>query len=86
MHHAADAGHAAIVDFLLQAGADKDKITLDYSSYTALHLATSKLHVDVVAVLLAAGSDTELVTATGCCGTAFHLASSLGNCMVYCYT
>merc|ERR1712066_1134951 len=68
-----------IVQYLLGQGADKDKITLDYSQYTALHLAVSKCHYDAVEVLLAAGADTELYTATGCCGTALHLASSMGD-------
>merc|ERR1712106_1270865 len=57
----------------------RDRITYDYSSYTALQLAVSKLHLDVVKVLLTAGADTELYTATGCCGTAFHLAASMGR-------
>ena len=51
--------------FLLERGADKDRIVLDYSNYTALHLAVTKRHADVVKILLEAGADTEMFTATG---------------------
>ena len=65
LHHAADAGHGHVVTFLLEQGADKDRIVLDYSNYTALHLAVTKRHVTVVKILLDAGADTEMFTATG---------------------
>ena len=54
-----------MVTFLLDQGADKDRIVLDYSNYTALHLAVTKRHVTVVKILLDAGADTEMFTATG---------------------
>ena len=38
---------------------------LDYSNYTALHLAVTKRHANVVKILLEAGADTEIYTATG---------------------
>ena len=65
LHHAADAGHGHVVTFLLERGADKDRIVLDYSNYTALHLAVTKRHANVVKILLDAGADTEMFTATG---------------------
>ena len=64
---------------MVEQGADKDRITLDYSNYTALHLAVSKRHYHVVDYLLSVGVDTEMFTATGCCGTALHLATSLAD-------
>ena len=54
-----------MVTFLLERGADKDRIVLDYSNYTALHLAVTKRHANVVKILLDAGADTEMFTATG---------------------
>ena len=51
--------------FLLEQGADKDRIVLDYSNYTALHLAVTKRNANVVKILLEAGADTEMFTATG---------------------
>ena len=50
---------------LLERGADRDRIVLDYSNYTALHLAVTKRHANVVKILLEAGADTEVFTATG---------------------
>ena len=79
LHHAADAGHAPAVTFLLEAGADIDKYTLDYANHTALHLAVTKRFYDVVDILLAAGVNTEVYTKTSCGGTALHLAAAIGK-------
>ena len=43
LHHAADAGHCAVVRLLLERGADKDRPALDYSAHTPLHMAVAKV-------------------------------------------
>ena len=47
LHHAADAGQEEVVRFLLDQGADTDRLSLDYAAHTALHLAVSKRHYQV---------------------------------------
>ena len=42
LHHAADAGQEEVVRFLLERGADRDKVSLDYAAHSALHFAVIK--------------------------------------------
>ena len=46
LHHAADAGQVEVVEYLLEHGADRDRISLDYSNHTALHFAVIKRHYE----------------------------------------
>ena len=78
MHAAADNQQVHVVKWLLEQGADKNKITLDYSGYTALHLAVSKTNYEIVKLLLDAGADTEVYTASDGY-TPLHIAAAMGN-------
>ena len=78
MHAAADNQQVHVVKWLLEQGADKNKITLDYSGYTALHLAVSKTNYEIVKLLLDAGADTEQYTASDGY-TPLHIAAAMGN-------
>jgi len=61
LHRAAHIGHAHIVEYLLDKGANINATCtrLD-AGFTPLHFAARKGHVDVVKVLLAKGADTNL--------------------------
>ena len=63
IHAAARNGHLAIVQLLLEAGADKDATKEDGA--TALHLAAEEGNLDVVRSLLEAGADKEAATQNG---------------------
>ena len=43
----ADAGQVEVVSFLLEQGADMDRLSLDYAAHTPLHLAVTKRHYQV---------------------------------------
>lgn len=63
LHAAAHAGHARIVEYLLQRGAALD--VRDNKNRTPLHLAAYGGHSDIVRMLLAAGADKNLLDRTG---------------------
>ena len=48
LHQAADAGQVEVVSFLLEQGADMDRVSLDYAAHTPLHLAVTKRHYQVI--------------------------------------
>ena len=68
-------GHGAIVEALLQAGADVDKA--DINDYTALMMASLKGHGAIVEALLQAGADIDKATNDG--ATALIAASQEGH-------
>ncbi len=88
IHHAARAGHAAAVEFLLEtvrAGPQFatsaryiDSRTSD--GWTALHQAAYQGHDDVVEILLSHGADARLKTDTG--WTALHSAAYNGHATI----
>ena len=79
---AADVGSAPMVDLLINAGADVNKVTdcSDCDQETALSIAAEYGHADVVQLLLSAGADTSHQTATGL--TALELAQRDGHLQV----
>jgi cytohesin len=63
LHAAATGGHAAVVQVLLDAGADPNAVQT--GQWTALHAAAERGHAEVVALLLAAGGDRGALSASG---------------------
>lgn len=74
LHAAAERGHWAITEQLLEAGATADLETR-IGSYTPLHLAARSAHLEVVEQLLEAGADPNSVT-TNSGVTPLHLAAA----------
>ncbi|MFT7470583.1 MAG: ankyrin repeat protein [Kiritimatiellia bacterium] len=72
-HWAAQSGHVAILQFLLDAGADLDPVTR-IGSYTPLHIASGQANGAIVSLLLQAGADVNAST-TNSDVTALHLAA-----------
>jgi len=70
LHHAAYFGHAGIVAFLLERGADVNARSRNQFRNTALHCAALNGHVDTARVLLAAGADVHAVDGEG--GSPLH--------------
>ncbi|KAK9819259.1 hypothetical protein WJX81_005990 [Elliptochloris bilobata] len=75
LHAAAGSGHLAIVERLLEAGADADAQA--QNGATALHHAASCGHVAIAEKLLAAGADADVQNSSG--NTALHLAAAKGH-------
>lgn len=73
LHMAAENGHLAIVEALLEAGAKINCLIFD-SCLTPLHLALSKNKMDVAKKLINAGANLDLVSQIGVCGPALHYA------------
>lgn len=73
LHLAAQAGHVAIVEALLSAGATVDPTTR-IGSYTPLHIAATQANDAIVSLLLEAGADATAST-TNSHATALHLAA-----------
>lgn len=73
VHLAAQSGHAAILQSLLDAGADVDPTTR-IGSYTPLHIASGQANGAIVRMLLQAGADVNATT-TNSLATALHLAA-----------
>jgi hypothetical protein len=76
LHYAAREGHAAIVQLLLERGADPGRQTVA-SKATPLHRAAFTGQDAVVATLLAAGADPAAADADG--QTALHKAAAQGH-------
>jgi uncharacterized protein len=72
-HWAAQSGHVAILQFLLDAGANVDPATR-IGSYTPLHIASGQANGAIVSLLLQAGADVNAST-TNSNATALHLAA-----------
>ena len=72
-HWAAQSGHVAILQSLLEAGADVDPATR-IGSYTPLHIASDQANGAIVSLLLQAGADVNAST-TNSDATALHLAA-----------
>ena len=77
LHEAAVAGHATVVDLLLQAGAPT--ATLDEDGQTALHHASCEGHIEVVRRLAPAADCPELYVTDAFQMTAYHLACENGH-------
>ena len=77
LHEAAAAGHAAVVELLLHAGASPG--TVDEDGQTPLHHAASEGHVEVVKRLAPAADCKELYLADSYQMTAYHLACENGH-------
>lgn len=75
LHVASLYGQVAIVDFLLQRGADPNDADAD--CITPLHCAASRGHQNTLLLLLHASADTNLVDTRG--NSALHLASDHGH-------
>ncbi len=73
LHWAAQSGHDAIVQSLLDAGAEVDPFTR-IGSYTPLHIASGQANDTIVRMLLQAGADVNAIT-TNSHATALHLAA-----------
>lgn len=73
VHLAAQSGHRAILEALLNAGAEVDPTTR-IGSYTPLHIASSQADSAIVRLLLKAGADAKSTT-TNSHVTALHLAA-----------
>jgi len=73
LHMAADNGHLEIVNILLDAGADINKVVYD-GAMSALHLALSKRNFDIARKLIEAGCDVNLVSQVGVSGPPLHYA------------
>jgi len=73
LHLAADNGQLDVVNILLEAGADINRVVYD-GALSALHLALSKRNFDVARKLIEAGCDINLVSQIGVSGTALHYA------------
>eukprot|EP00117_Sycon_ciliatum_P020914 scpid76289/ scgid18490/ B-cell lymphoma 3 protein; Proto-oncogene BCL3 len=63
LHHAAEAGNGAMVQFLIGHFADIDATT--YAGNTPLHSAAGRGHEHIVSVLVTAGADTRLQNTEG---------------------
>jgi len=72
-HLAAQAGYVAILEALLNAGAEVDPTTR-IGSYTPLHIASSQADSTIVSLLLNAGADAKATT-TNSHVTPLHLAA-----------
>ena len=57
LHYAAVCGSARCTRLLLEAGADKDRVSED--GYTALGLATAQGHLEILEILMHAGADLQ---------------------------
>lgn len=81
LHEAAEAGHLAVVQWLLDHGAKPNARTLrnpgDPGSYTPLHLAVEKGHIDVARLLLQRGAKVNAKMSDGT--TPLILAASSGR-------
>ena len=75
LHHAAWSGHAEVVQYLVDQGADIE--AQDCDGATALHWAAWKGYVDVMRILLDKGLDTNLQDSAG--GSALHFAAFFGH-------
>jgi uncharacterized protein len=75
VHWAAQAGHVAILELLLDAGAEVDSATR-IGSYTPLHLASGQANRAIVEKLLESGADVNATT-TNSLATALHLAAQV---------
>jgi ankyrin repeat protein len=75
LHYAASSGDIALVQLLLNRGADIK--TEDSNGITALHIAAKEGNMAVMQLLLNHGADTEAKTNTG--RTALHYATDNGN-------
>ena len=72
LYVAAENGHVAVVQALLQAGANVDAArTTDF--WTPLHIAAENGHVAVVKTLQGAGADTDAALTDGT--TPLHIAA-----------
>ena len=77
LHLAALSGDAAVVQVLLQAGADRDARDNEGQGTTPLHVACQRNRTAVIRALLAAGADVNKVDM---CGIApLHLACKRGD-------
>lgn len=77
LHEAASAGHAAVAELLLQAGALPS--ALDEDGQTALHHAAHEGHVDVVKLLAPSPECPELFVLDQYQMTPYHLACENGR-------
>jgi len=77
VHWAAQSGHVAILEMLLDAGAEVDATTR-IGSYTPLHLAGSQANSAIVEKLLDAGADVNATT-TNSLATALHMAAQVAG-------
>ncbi|XP_047481758.1 putative ankyrin repeat protein RF_0381 isoform X4 [Penaeus chinensis] len=75
LHFAADRGHTALVDFLIQENANVNAATKD--GMTPLHLASWGGHTEVIRALLSKRANGNAKTTEGM--TAIHLASMGGH-------
>ena len=75
LHHAAWSGHAEVVQYLVDQGADIE--AQDCDGATALHWAAWKGYVDIMRILLDKGHDTRIQDAAG--GSALHFAAYFGQ-------
>jgi ankyrin repeat protein len=71
--YASQRGHVAIVDKLIESGADINKCT----DWNALHLASENGHINIVNKLIDAKIDVNIINKTG--DTALIIASKNGN-------
>jgi ankyrin repeat protein len=78
LHIACENGHIEVARLLVEAGADKDKVSTDGS--TPLYVACEQGHIEVVQLLVEAGSDTEKALADGC--TPLYVACECGHTKV----
>ena len=75
LHHAAWSGHAEVVQYLVDQGADIE--AQDCDGATALHWAAWKGYVDIMRILLDKGQDTSIQESAG--GSALHFAAYFGQ-------
>ena len=78
LHVAAEAGHAAVVEFLIAHGADMS--AADSYGGTPLHLAAIDGHAAVVEYLIAKGADVNAKAEDG--NTALHMATRNGHAAI----
>ncbi|KAG2492688.1 hypothetical protein HYH03_009102 [Edaphochlamys debaryana] len=77
LHFAAGGGHAAVVEALLQAGADVEAAMATEEQARPLHLAAAGGHADVIRALLKAGACVDALQSDS--GTALHLVARNGH-------